>query len=217
MHRSSLFFLSSICSIFRFVNNNLPEKAKIPRYIFTFARQHYVCKQEKRKEASNGGASVFRTRPKIRKTPTRSRTRTATRTTRTETTADRTQGYRASNAFGVLYFLSNLNVSTLACLLLSCYAFTENSALPHFHHQKGASCWTPSHTCFTKRRSAARDGDAEEDDRHGTLQAHIKHGGDERARPRAGARQRNGDEKQQPPRLIADNIYALCLRPRFKR
>ena len=39
---------------------------------------------------------------------------------------------------------------------------------------------------------AARDGDAEEDDRHGTLQAHIEHGGDERARPRAGARQRNG-------------------------
>lgn len=64
---------------------------------------------------------------------------------------------------------------------------------------------------------AARDDDAEEDDRHGTLQAHIEHGGDERARPRAGARQRNGDKQQQPPRLIADNIYALCLRPRFKR
>ena len=43
---------------------------------------------------------------------------------------------------------------------------------------------------------AARDGDAEEDDRHGTLQAHIEHGGDERARPRAGARQRNGDKQQ---------------------
>ena len=52
MHRSSLFCLSSICSIFRFVNNNLPEKVKIPRYIFTFARQHYACKQESGREAT---------------------------------------------------------------------------------------------------------------------------------------------------------------------
>ena len=42
----------AICSIFRFVNNNLPEKVKNSRYIFTFARQHYACKQEKRKEAT---------------------------------------------------------------------------------------------------------------------------------------------------------------------
>ena len=54
--------------------------------------------------------------------------------------------------------------------------------------------------------------DAERNRREGLLDAHLQHGRDERARPRAGARQRNGHKNEQAPEARAAHGVRLFER-----
>ena len=76
---------------------------------------------------------------------------------------------------------------------------------PAAFSNKSPAQWSSLELKQQRRRAIRHDSDddtgrdnTERDRREGLLNAHLQHGRDERARPRAGARQRNGHKMNRP-------------------